>query len=146
MVLVLEEAHRYICESDNEDYGLGNFYVERIAREGRKFGLSLIISSQRPSELSKSIISQCNSFIIHRITNKPDYDYVMKTVNNSEYELVKVISGLEKQYALVAGEAFMLPDIVRIREANPLPDSKDPEVIKNWISSNQVKLQHGPTV
>ncbi|MBA4320770.1 MAG: ATP-binding protein [Flavobacterium sp.] len=133
VLLVLEEAHRYINESEVNDYKLGNYYFERIAREGRKFGLSLIISSQRPSELSKSVISQCNSFIIHRITNKNDYEYLYRIVNSSNTELLKAIPGLEKQYAVVCGEAFKFPDIVKIRNASPIPDSNDPKVIDSWI-------------
>ncbi|WP_244267561.1 ATP-binding protein, partial [Fusobacterium nucleatum] len=76
IVLVLEEAHRYINEEDIGEYKLGNYYIQKIAREGRKFGIGLIVSSQRPSELSKSVISQCNSFIIHRLTNKSDNEFV----------------------------------------------------------------------
>ena len=133
LLLVLEEAHRYINERDTEEYKLGNFYIERIAREGRKYGLSMIISSQRPSELSKSVISQCNSFIIHRITNKFDYEYISKTIGSSNNELLKALPGLERQYAVVNGEAFTFSDIVKISNASPIPDSNDPKVIDNWL-------------
>ena len=129
---MFEEAHRYINEDDAEDYSLGNFYIERLAREGRKFSLSLIISSQRPSELSKTVLSQCNSFIIHRITNKNDLEFLSKVVRADNSELLKVIPGLEKQYAITTGEAFSYSDIVRIATANPVTDSQDPEVISNW--------------
>jgi hypothetical protein len=132
ILVVFEEAHRYINEDDAEDYSLGNFYIERLAREGRKFSLSLIISSQRPSELSKTVLSQCNSFIIHRITNKNDLEFVSKVVRADNIELLKVIPGLEKQYAITTGEAFSYSDIVKIADANPVTDSNDPEVINNW--------------
>lgn len=133
LVLVLEEAHRYINESEAEEYKLGNYYIERIAREGRKFGLSLIVSSQRPSELSKSVVSQCNSFIIHRITNRNDYDFLFRILSSSNMELLKAIPGLERQYAVVTGEAFTFSDIVKIAKADPIPDSNDPQVIASWI-------------
>jgi hypothetical protein len=132
VVIVFEEAHRYINEDDAEDYSLGNFYIERLAREGRKFSLSLVISSQRPSELSKTVLSQCNSFIIHRITNKSDLEFVSKVVRSDNSELLKVIPGLEKQYAITTGEAFSYSDIVKIATADPVTDSQDPEVIRNW--------------
>lgn len=133
IVVVFEEAHRYINEDDVEDYSLGNFYIERLAREGRKFSLSLVISSQRPSELSKTVLSQCNSFIIHRITNKNDLEFVSKVVRADNSELLKVIPGLERQYAITTGEAFSYSDIVKIANADPVTDSQDPEVISNWL-------------
>jgi uncharacterized protein len=133
IVVVFEEAHRYINEDDTESYTLGNFYIERLAREGRKFSISLIISSQRPSELSKTVLSQCNSFIIHRITNKNDLEFVSKVMRADNMELLKVIPGLERQYAITAGEAFSYPDIVRITDASPVTDSQDPNVVNNWL-------------
>jgi hypothetical protein len=133
ILVVFEEAHRYINEDDAEDYMLGNFYIERLAREGRKFSLSLIISSQRPSELSKTVLSQCNSFIIHRITNKNDLEFVSKVVRADNSKLLKVIPGLERQYAITTGEAFSYSDIVKIADAKPTTDSQDPEVIENWL-------------
>lgn len=138
IVVVFEEAHRYINESDTEDYSLGNYYIERLAREGRKFCLSLIISSQRPSELSKTVLSQCNSFIIHRITNRNDLEFVSKVVRADNVELLKVIPGLERQYAITTGEAFSYSDIVKIANADPVTDSKDPEVIGNWSTPEKI--------
>lgn len=138
IVVVFEEAHRYINESDTEDYSLGNYYIERLAREGRKFCLSLIISSQRPSELSKTVLSQCNSFIIHRITNRNDLEFVGKVVRADNVELLKVIPGLERQYAITTGEAFSYSDIVKIANADPVTDSKDPEVIGNWSTPENI--------
>jgi hypothetical protein len=133
ILLVFEEAHRYMNEDDTEDYKLGNFYIERLAREGRKFGISLIISSQRPSELSKTVLSQCNSYIVHKITNRNDLEFISKTLSSNNADILKVISGLEKQYAVVIGEAFAYSDIVKIETANPKTDSDDPSVVKNWL-------------
>ncbi len=133
IVVVFEEAHRYINEDDAKQYSLGNFYIERLAREGRKFSLSLVISSQRPSELSKTVLSQCNSFIIHRITNKSDLEFVSKVVRADNSELLKVIPGLERQYAITTGEAFSYSDIVKITNADPVTDSEDPTVVTNWL-------------
>lgn len=137
LLLVFEEAHRYINDEDKEDYRLGNHYIERLAREGRKFGISLIISSQRPSELSKTVLSQCNSYIIHRITNKNDLDFISKTLSANNSDILKVVSGLERQYAVVIGEAFAYSDIVKIETANPTTDSDDPEVVNNWLVSDK---------
>jgi hypothetical protein len=132
IVLVLEEAHRYINEEDIGEYKLGNYYIQKIAREGRKFGISLIVSSQRPSELSKSVVSQCNSFIIHRLTNKSDNEFVYRILSNHSKGYLSLLSGLEKQHALVCGEAFGFTDIIKIETANPTPKSEDPKMIEKW--------------
>jgi uncharacterized protein len=135
-LMIFEEAHRYINEEESDNYKLGNYYIERLAREGRKYGISLVISSQRPSELSKTILSQCNSFILHKLTNKTDLEFISKSIASEDYELLKTVSGLEQQYAIVFGEAFPYPDIVKICDANPKTDSGDPNVINGW--KNQV--------
>ncbi|WP_027725738.1 ATP-binding protein [Tuberibacillus calidus] len=132
ILVLFEEAHRYINEEENADYKLGNYYIERLAREGRKFGISLIISSQRPSELSKTVLSQCNSYIVHRITNKNDLEFINKLLSKSNTNLLKLIPGLERQYAVVIGEAFGYSDIIKIETASPTPLSDDPKVINNW--------------
>ena len=125
MCLVLEEAHRYINANSSETQ-LGTYYIDKLAREGRKFGIGLIISSQVPSMLSYEIVSQCNSVIMHKITNKRDLEFlrgVMRVSNNSFY---LQMSSLEKQYAIVCGEAFSNDTIVKINDARPLPKSSDP--------------------
>ena len=139
IVLVLEEAHRYINEEDIGEYKLGNYYIQKIAREGRKFGISLIISSQRPSELSKSVVSQCNSFIIHRLTNKSDNEFVYRILSNHSKGYLSLLSGLEKQHALVCGEAFGFTDIIKIETANPTPKSEDPKMIEKWRDNERKK-------
>lgn len=132
IVLLFEEAHRFINEEDADDYSLGNYYIERLAREGRKFGISLIISSQRPSELSRTVVSQCNSFIIHRITNKSDLDFINRILTTQSKDLLNIIPGLEKQYAIVIGEAFGYSEIIKVFDAMPTPKSDDPKVIHSW--------------
>ena len=139
IVLVLEEAHRYINEEDIGEYKLGNYYIQKIAREGRKFGISLIVSSQRPSELSKSVVSQCNSFIIHRLTNKSDNEFVYRILSNHSKGYLNLLSGLEKQHALVCGEAFGFTDIIKIETANPTPKSEDPKMIEKWRDNERKK-------
>lgn len=137
LVLLFEEAHRYINEEEQDEFKLGSYYIERLAREGRKFGISLIISSQRPSELTKSIISQLNSFIVHRITNKMDLEFINRNLTSNNQELTKFVPGLEKQYAIVFGEAFGYTDIVKIANALPVPRSEDPQVIGSWLEKDK---------
>lgn len=85
IVIVLEEAQNYIAE--NKD-SIAKTVFERIAREGRKYGISLIVSSQRPSELSKTVLSQCNSFIIHRLQNPDDQKYVRGLISSANADLL----------------------------------------------------------
>jgi DNA helicase HerA-like ATPase len=125
--LVLEEAHRYINVNVDETK-LGNYYIDKISREGRKFGIGLIISSQIPSMLQYEVVSQCNSVIMHKITNKRDLDFLRGVLRVSNDIFYLQMSALEKQYAIVCGEAFPSDTVVRVNRAFPLPRSNDPEI------------------
>ena len=125
--LVLEEAHRYI-NSDTEDSKLGSYYIDKISREGRKFGVGLIIASQIPSMLAYEVVSQCNSVIMHKITSKRDMEFLRGVLRVSNDIFYLQMSALEKQYAIVCGEAFPNDSIVKIYDARPLPRSDDPEI------------------
>ncbi len=125
LCLVLEEAHRYI-NSNLEETKLGNYYIDKLSREGRKFGIGLIISSQVPSMLSYEIVSQCNSVVMHKITSKRDMEFLRGVLRVSNDAFFLQMSALEKQYAIVCGEAFPNDSIVRIHDAQPLPLSNDP--------------------
>ena len=102
--LILEEAHRFV--RSDMDYGvLGYNIFERIAKEGRKFGLLMGISSQRPSELSKTVVSQCSNFIIHKIQNPDDIQYISRMVPYVNQGIVDRITYLRRGHALVFGTA-----------------------------------------
>lgn len=129
--LILEEAHRYI--NSNMDYGvLGYNIFERIAREGRKFGILLGISSQRPSELSKTVVSQCSNFIIHRIQNPDDIRYISRMVPYISEGIIDRITYLQRGHALVFGTAVNLPTLTSFDKANPTPDSSNSNISKIW--------------
>ena len=125
--LVLEEAHRYI-NADMGETKLGNYYIDKLAREGRKYGIGLIFSSQVPSMLSYEIVSQCNSVIMHKITSKRDMEFLKGVLRVSNDSFFPQMSALEKQFAIVCGEAFSSDTIVRINDACPLPKSNDPVI------------------
>ena len=127
VVLVLEEAQKYIQQqrfADEESIARSVF--ERIAREGRKFGLSLVVASQRPSGLSKTVISQCSSFIVHRLQNPEDLRYFKEIVPGIYGPMLEQISALAPQTALVLGECVPAPVLVKIRDAKPTPRSRAP--------------------
>lgn len=135
VVLILEEAHNYIPEKKSGDYkeSISKIIFEKIAREGRKYGLSLVVSSQRPSELSKTVLSQCNSFIVHRIQNPEDQKYIQSIVPSINEDLLKQLPSLAQRTALVFGDCVRAPAQIRVNEANPLPDSKDPRFMQHWL-------------
>jgi len=137
VVLVLEEAQNYIRDSVGfEDKSVAREVFERIAREGRKYGLGLIIASQRPSELSKTVLSQCNSFVVHRLQNPEDLRYFREIVPVIFEPLLKQLPSLPQRYALVLGEGVRAPTLAYMREASPMPDSQDPKLYEHWVAKN----------
>lgn len=134
VVLVLEEAQNYIQQPRfTEEESIARVVFERIAREGRKFGLSLVVASQRPSELSKTVLSQCSSFIVHRLQNPEDLRYFKEIVPGIYGPMLEQIPALAPQTALVLGECIPAPALVRIREARPVPRSRDPKFYRYWV-------------
>lgn len=128
---LIEEAHRFVKEE--ADHGvLGYNIFERIAKEGRKFGFLLGISSQRPSELSKTVISQCNNFIIHRIQNPDDLQYISQMVPYINEGVIDRLTYLQTGNALVFGTAVNLPALTQFDRADPPTDSDNAAMTERW--------------
>ncbi|MDI6870229.1 MAG: DUF87 domain-containing protein [Bacillota bacterium] len=137
VVLVLEEAQNYIQQPrSTEEESIARAVFERIAREGRKFGLSLVVASQRPSELSKTVLSQCNSFIVHRLQNPEDLRYFKEIVPGIYGPMLDQVPALAPQTALVLGECVPAPALVKIRQARPVPRSRDPRFYWYWVQDS----------
>ena len=133
VVLVLEEAQNYIRENrKSEEDSISKQVFERIAREGRKFGLGLVVASQRPSEMSKTVLSQCNSFIVHRLQNPEDLRYFREIVPGIYGQLLDQLPALAPRTALILGECVQAPALVEMREVDPVPRSKNPQFYKSW--------------
>lgn len=130
--LVCEEAHVYIPRSAESQYAGSRKSMERIAKEGRKYGVGLGVVSQRPHEVSETVLSQCGTFICLRITNPDDQGYVRSLVPESEGDLVQVLAGLGRGEALVLGEAVPLPTRVMFDVPNPSPNSDDVNFYDKW--------------
>ena len=109
---------------------------ERIAREGRKFGLGLVLSSQRPSELSETVLSQCNSFLLHRITNDRDQDLISRLVPDSARGLLRELPSLPTRHCILLGIASKVPVLVEVKrmEDGQRPESDDPDFWKVWTN------------
>jgi uncharacterized protein len=139
-VLVMEEAHVFIrrYRDDAENFDTASMccqVFERIAREGRKFGLGLVLSSQRPSELSPTVLSQCNSFLLHRINNDRDQELVQKLVPDNMKDMLRELPSLPSQNAILLGWASELPLFVKMNDLpkNQQPRSDDPDFWDVWI-------------
>lgn len=142
VVIALEEAQNYIPEINRKDReSISRKVFERIAREGRKYGLSLLISSQRPSELSKTVLSQCNSFIVHRIQNPDDQVYIRKLVSSANSEILNQLPTLPQQHVIIMGDCVRTPVVARMNTAKPLPNSNNPEFINNWLTEDKINYQ-----
>lgn len=137
-LIVLEEAHNYIPQSEGAKYHSVKKSIERIAKEGRKYGLSLMIVSQRPSEISETIFSQCNNFVAMRLTNPSDQQYVKRLLPDSISAITDSLPVLERQEALIIGDSIPIPTIVMIKDLTDKPDSNDiafrTEWKKDWVS------------
>jgi len=152
-VLVLEEAHTFVQRFDRED---GDTLspaqacrqtFERIAREGRKFGLGLVLSSQRPSELSPTVLAQCNSFILHRLVNDRDQDLVSRLVPDNIAGLLRELPTLPTRHAILLGWAAPLPVLMEVAElpAAHRPASSDPKFWETWTGEVQRKIDWAAT-
>ena len=133
--LVCEEAHAYIPREDNTQYHGTRVAMERIAKEGRKYGVGLTVVSQRPHELSETVLSQCSNYICLRLTNPDDQEYVRSLVPEGEENLVSTLSALGRGEALILGEAIPLPTRFQIRTPSPVPNSHDADFFSEWSSS-----------
>lgn len=143
-VLVMEEAHIFIkrYQDDSDDQSASRLCTqvfERIAREGRKFGLGLVLSSQRPSELSPTVLSQCNSFLLHRISNDRDQDLVSKLLPDNLHGLMRDLPVLPARQAILLGWASELPVLVEMNELpkEQQPQSTDPDYWNVWTGKDE---------
>lgn len=138
-VLVMEEAHTFVkrYKDDIENHDVASIccqVFERIAREGRKFGLGLVLSSQRPSELSPTVLSQCNTFLLHRISNDRDQELVERLVPDNLRGLLRELPSLPSQNAILLGWASELPVLVKMNDLpkEQQPRSDDPDFWNVW--------------
>ncbi|MDW2981754.1 ATP-binding protein [Rhodanobacter sp. KK11] len=144
-VLVLEEAHTFIKRGRDGEDGLPSpsrlcrETFERIAREGRKFGVGLVLSSQRPSELSPTVLAQCNTFLLHRIVNDSDQDLVQRLVPDNVGALLRDLPSLPSRQAILLGWATPLPVLVEMSELSKdeRPQSEDPDFWDVWTGKSE---------
>ena len=130
--MILEEAHRYVLEGDDKAL-LGYNIFERIAKEGRKYGLLLDLITQRPTDLNENVISQCANFLIFKINHPADLDYISKSVPNMSEDVVEKQKTLQAGTCVAFGRIFKIPMIVKMEKADPPPTSANCEIYNNWM-------------
>jgi len=143
-VLVMEEAHTFVkrYKEDTENQSASSVccqMFEKISREGRKFGLGLVLSSQRPSELSPTVLSQCNTFLLHRVSNDRDQELIHRLVPDNLRGLLRELPSLPSQQAILLGWASELPIMVRMNDLadHERPQSDDPDFWDVWSRAKQ---------
>lgn len=132
LLLVYEEAHKYVPNSDLARFRASRFSIERIAKEGRKYGVTLLLSSQRPSEISETIFSQCSNFLAMRLTNPSDQSYVARLLPDTLGNLCDKLPTLSAGEALLIGESVMMPSLVQVQRCDPSPSSTDIPYYQLW--------------
>lgn len=132
ILLVYEEAHKYVPKSELSKYRSSKEAIERIAKEGRKYGVTLLLSSQRPSEISETIFSQCNNFIAMRLTNPNDQNYVKKLLPDTLGNIIDRLPSFKAGEALLIGDSVVIPSIVQIDKCTTPPSSNDIPYFDLW--------------
>lgn len=132
VMIVCEEAHNYIPQSESVAYRSSRKSLERVAKEGRKYGLSLMVVSQRPSEVSETIFAQCNNFVALRLTNDADQNYVRRLFPDNANGITDVLPNLSPGDCIIVGDAVLLPAVVHLPLPDPEPHSRSVRVHSEW--------------
>lgn len=132
LLVVYEEAHKYVPKSDLSRYAAARAAIERIAKEGRKYGITAAIVSQRPAEISETIFAQCSNFVAMRLTNPEDQGYVRRLLPDSLGPLTDSLPSLSAGEALLIGDSVVMPSVVRICCPKPEPSSSDIPYLELW--------------
>lgn len=135
LLLVYEEAHKYVPKSNLSKFRSSTLAIERIVKEGRKYGVTAMIVSQRPSEISETIFSQCSNFIAMRLTNPNDQSYVSKLLPDTLNALIGTLPSLQQGEAILIGEAVVMPSLICMDKCSPEPSSSDIKYLQVWKKS-----------
>ena len=135
MHIMYEEAHRYVQKDKDIDI-LGYNIFERIAKEGRKFGIIMDLITQRPTELSETVLSQCSNFIIFKLNHPTDLEYIRKMVPNISSDVIEKQKSLQSGTCVAFGRMMKIPMIVKMQMPNPEPQSANASIYDKWIVEN----------
>jgi len=144
ILLAFEEAHTYLDGNDANSYAKGA--VERIFKEGRKFGVGALVISQRPSEISETILAQIGTIIALRLTNSGDQSIVKTSAPDNLSSLIDLLPSLRIGEAVIVGESIKIPSRVRVKLNTPRPTSEDPKLVECWSSEHKTERDHYKSV
>jgi DNA helicase HerA-like ATPase len=142
-MLVCEEAHRYVPDRGEAEYATAQTAIRRIAREGRKYGLGLMLVSQRPADVESTVISQCGTWLVLRLTNAADQQHVARFLPDGLSGMTRALPSLAQQEALFVGEGASLPARIRIKDLSKeqLPRSSSIPFAEGWAGSRLTKAE-----
>jgi len=140
LLLAYEEAHNYLNKNDNNSYS--KLAVEKVFKEGRKFGLGALVISQRPSEISETILAQVGTFIALRLTNSGDQSIVKSSAPDNLNSLIDLLPSLRTGEAIIVGEAIKIPSRVRLKLNVPRPTSDDPKLVEKWQEAHPENIEN----
>ncbi|WNS42282.1 ATP-binding protein [Paenibacillus sp. MMS20-IR301] len=135
VMIVCEEAHNYIPRNGGAEYNSSKKSIERIAKEGRKYGLSLMVVSQRPSEVSETILAQCNNFVSLRLTNPNDQNFIKNLMPDSTKNLGEILPNLGQGECIVVGDSIIMPTVIKMEKPVPEPKSQSVPFSQEWEQS-----------
>jgi hypothetical protein len=143
VVLVCEEAHRYVPDRGEAEYAAAQTAIRRIAREGRKYGIGLMLVSQRPADVESTVISQCGTWLVLRLTNAADQQHVSRFLPDGLSGMTKALPNLAQQEAIFVGEGAAMPARVRIRDLDKdqLPKSETAEFARGWTLDRLTEVE-----
>ena len=133
--LIIEEAHRYVV-ADNDKFLLGYNIFERIAKEGRKYGVLIDLISQRPVDISETVVAQMSNFLVLKMTHPKDLEYIEKMLPNVSSDIIEKLNSLQSGTLVSFGNAFKIPLLIKMDLPNPLPYSSNGDVIARWKGNN----------
>jgi len=143
LLIVCEEAHRYVPDKGDAQYAAAQDAIRRIAREGRKYGIGLMLVSQRPADVDSTVLSQCGTWIVLRLTNSADQQHVARFLPDGLSGMVGALPILSQQEALFVGEGAALPSRIRIRDLTPeqLPRSNTIPFAEGWANVRLTEIE-----
>ena len=133
--LIIEEAHRYVV-ADNDKFLLGYNIFERIAKEGRKYGVFIDLISQRPVDISETVVAQMSNFLVLKMTHPKDLEYIEKMLPNVSSDIIEKLNSLQSGTLVSFGNAFKIPLLIKMDLPSPLPYSSNCDVIARWKGNN----------
>lgn len=143
LLVTLEEAHNYLKAGEQ---AISSRTVQTIAKEGRKYGVGLLLITQRPTELDETVLSQCGTVIALRMTNKGDRGYISAAVQDELYDMIALLPSLRTGEALILGEAVQIPSRIRFFKTSHAPRSSDPVVSQEWRKPRPDSAAYGPAI